>query len=117
MILKVKLRGISRVAAAAVLALGLSMGSLAACSSHGAKASCESSSSCTVTFDRNTSNAKVSVLGQTVELINSDNQSVTLSVNGKQVNVAKGSGVNVGKIHVTVDQITSDKVVVKATRS
>ena len=117
MIAKVKARGISRVAATALLAMGLGLGTLTACSSDGAKASCEGTTSCTVTFDRNADHSKITILGVTVQLESANDQSVMLKVGDRQVSVSKGDGVNVGNIHVVVDQITSDQVVVKATRS
>ena len=117
MIAKVKTRGISRVAATAVLALGLGLSTLTACSSDGAKASCEGTTSCTVTFDRSADNAKINILGVTVQLDSVDDQAVTLSVGDRKVTVSKGQGVNAGNIHITVDQVTSDQIVIKATRS
>jgi hypothetical protein len=116
MIAKVKSRGISRVAATAFLALALGLGTLTACSGAGAKATCEGTSSCTVTFDRTAEHAKISVLGVTVQLDSVNDQAVTLSVGDRKVTVSKGDGVNVGKIHVTLEEITSDEIVIKATR-
>jgi hypothetical protein len=103
--------------ATAVLALGLGLGTLTACSSQGAKASCEGTTSCTVTFDRSADHAQIKILGVTVQLENVGDQAVTLSVGGRKVTVSKGQGVNAGNIHITLDQVTADQIVVKATRS
>lgn len=117
MIAKVKARGISRVAATAVLMLGLGLSTLTACSGDGAKASCEGTTSCTVTFDRSVDHAKIDILGVTVQLDSADDSGVTLSVGDRQVTVSKGNGVTVGNISVTLDQVTDDQVIIKATRS
>lgn len=117
MIAKVKPRGISRVVAAAVLAFGLGLGTLTACSGEGATATCNGTSSCTVTFDRKANTAKIEILGQTVQLVSATDSAVTLAVNGKNVTVDKGDGVTIGSLKVAVDQITPDQIVVKATRS
>lgn len=103
--------------ATAVLAIGLGLGTLTACSGEGATAKCDGTTSCTVTFDRKADTAQISVLGQTVKLVSATDSSVTLSVNDKNVTVNKGDGVTVGSITVAVDQITADQIVVKATRS
>ena len=117
MIAKVKPRGISRVVATAVLALGLGLGTLTACSGEGASATCDGTSSCTITFDRSADTAKIEILGQTVQLVSATDSSVTLSVNDQDVTVNKGDGVTVGNLTVAVEQITADEVVVKASRS
>jgi hypothetical protein len=108
---------ISRVAAGAVLALGLGLGSLAACSGQGATANCTSSTSCTVTFDRHSDAPKIELLGVTVQLVSADDSSVTLSVGGKQVTVQKDSNVSVGGLTIAVDEITSRQIMLKVTRA
>jgi hypothetical protein len=117
MIAKVKSRGISRVVATAALVVGLGLGTLTACSGEGASAKCDGTTSCTVTFDRKADTAQIQILGQTIKLVSATDQSVTLSVNDKNVTVDKGDGVTVAGITVAVDQITADQIIVKATRS
>lgn len=103
--------------ATAVLAIGLGLGTLTACSGEGASATCDGTSSCTITFDRKADAAKIEILGQTMQLVSATDSSVTLSVNDKDVTVNKGQGVSVGNLSVSVDEITADEIVVKATRS
>jgi len=117
MISNVGVRGILRVAAGAVLALGLGLGGLTACSSEGAKASCTNTTSCTVTFDRRADTAKIELLGVSVQLVSADDSSATLSVGGQEVTVRNHASASVGGLSVTVDEITPEQIVVKVNRA
>jgi len=108
----------SRIAAAALLALGVAgSAALAGCSGEGATASCSSTSECTVTFDRKADTAKVNILGIDISLVSADDTSVTLSVGSQQVTVQKDASASVGNLTVNVTSITADEIVVKVTRS
>jgi hypothetical protein len=109
---------LARGVAAAVLTLSLAGGTLAACSGEGAKADCDKAEkSCTVTFDRSTQNPQISILGVKIKLETVDNQNVTFSVGGRTVTVEKGSTKTIGKFTVSLNQVTSDQIVVKVSRT
>ena len=108
----------SRIAAAALLTLGLAgSATLAGCSGEGATTSCSSTTECTVTFDRKADTAKVNILGIDVSLVSADDTSVTLSVGGQQVTVQRDASATIGGLTLNVTSITADEIVVKVTRS
>ncbi|WP_155368898.1 hypothetical protein [Catellatospora vulcania] len=101
--------------ATAALMAALTGGALAGCSGEGATSTC-SSTGCTITFERNVTNAKISILGIEVQLVSANNDSVTLKVAGQEVTVQRGDGVQVGDFSVKVTSITDSQVVVEVTR-
>jgi hypothetical protein len=109
---------VSRVFTAVLLCFGLAgAATLVGCSSEGASTSCDSTSSCTVTFDRKSDTAKVTILGVTVQLVSADDESVTLSVGGTEVTVKNNATTSVGELTIGLDRITADQVTVKITRA
>jgi hypothetical protein len=104
-----------RLIATTALAVALTGGALAGCSGEGATSTC-SSTGCTITFERNVTNAKISILGIEVQLVSANNDSVTLKVAGQEVTVARGDGVQVGDFSVKITSITDTQVVVEVTR-
>jgi hypothetical protein len=108
----------SRIAAAALLVLGLAgSATLAGCSGEGATTSCASTTECTVTFDRKADTAKVNILGVEISLVSADDSSVTLKVGGQQVTVQRDASASIGGLTVNVTSITADEIVLKITRS
>ncbi|MFD0595636.1 hypothetical protein ACFQZ4_27690 [Catellatospora coxensis] len=104
-----------RLIATAALAVALTGGALAGCSGEGATSTC-STTGCTITFERNVTNAKISILGVEVQLVSANQDSVTLKVAGQEVTVQRGDGVNVGDFTVKVTEITDSQVVVQVDR-
>jgi hypothetical protein len=112
--------------AAAMLVVLLAAPTLAACSSGGAKTSCDLSS-CTITFPRN-GDTKVSVLGFEVAYVGTSgeqspssdkspsSEKVTLKVAGQEVSAPIGQPIQVAGLNVTVESVTDSEVVVKVTR-
>jgi hypothetical protein len=109
-------RRTARLAATVTLVAALTGGALAGCSGQGATASC-STNTCTITFERNVTNAKISILGIEVELVSADANSATLKVGGQQVTIQRGDGVTVGDFTVKVTSVTDSQVVVEASRT
>ncbi|MEV6555706.1 hypothetical protein AB0M22_08315 [Nocardia sp. NPDC051756] len=86
---------------------------VSACTVEGAGTKTECAvSGCTVTFDRGV-NAKASVLGVDVELVAVNGNTVTLKVGGQEVSVPAGDTQPADGLNVKVQEVTSDKVVVK----
>ncbi|WP_068030494.1 hypothetical protein [Nocardia mexicana] len=104
---------VRRLLALTLFALVTSFG-VAACSAEGqgAKSDCNVSG-CTITFDRGV-NAKASFLGVDAELVAVNGNTVTLKVAGQQVDVPVGETQPADGINLTVQEVTQDKVVVKA---
>ncbi|GAA1638712.1 hypothetical protein GCM10009679_49710 [Saccharothrix algeriensis] len=109
-------RRMARLTATAALVAALTGGALAGCSGEGATASC-STSTCTITFERNVTNAKISILGIEVQLVSADDTSATLKVGGQQVTIQRGDGVNVGDFSAKVTSVTDSQVVVEISRA
>ncbi|GIF97229.1 hypothetical protein [Catellatospora citrea] len=108
-------RRTSRLIATAVLVAALTGGALAGCSGEGATSTC-STTGCTITFERNVTNAKISILGVEVQLVSANQDSVTLKVAGQEVTVQRGDGVSVGDFTVKINEITDSQVVVQVDR-
>lgn len=111
-------RRLARHAAALALTATLAgAGALAGCSSDGADVNCNLNS-CTVTMDRGV-DAQASVLGVDIKLSNVTNNQVTLDVEGNSVSVPiNGSGsTQVGGLNVSVQSVTSDKVVLQVSQA
>jgi len=112
------LRRGSRWTATALLALSLGgTATLAGCSAENASANCSSTSECTITFQRNADQAKISVLGVEISVVSADDSSVTLKVGGQQVTVQRDASATVGGLTVNLTSITDSEIVVKVTRS
>lgn len=77
----------------------------------GSKTECQVSG-CTITFDRGV-NAKASVLGVDAELVAVNGNTATLRVAGQEVSVPVGETQPADGMNVTVQEITTEKVVVK----
>jgi hypothetical protein len=94
-----------------LLAAGLSLGSLAACSFSSDNVSC-SGTSCSVTLSGK--DAKADVLGTTLSLGGIDNGKATLGAGGATVSCTEGQSVTAGPLHLTCSTITSDAVTLTA---
>ncbi|MEU0540783.1 hypothetical protein [Nocardia sp. NPDC005978] len=101
-----------RLVAVPVFALLVPLG-LSACSAEGpgSKSDC-TISGCTITFTRGV-NAKASVLGVDAELVAVNGNTVTLKVAGQEVRVPVGETQPADGMNVTVQEVTTDQVVVK----
>jgi hypothetical protein len=108
-------RKLARQMAAVTLAAGLAVSALAGCSGEGSTSSC-STSQCTITFQRNVENAKISILGIEVQVVSATNDTVTLKVAGQEVNIDKGQGLSVGDFQVQVQEITDSEIIVQVSR-
>ncbi|WP_460696125.1 hypothetical protein [Nocardia thraciensis] len=87
---------------------------VAACSTEGQGTTSDCDiSGCTITFDRGV-NAKASFLEVEAELVAVNGNTVTLKVAGQQVDVPVGETQPASGINLTVQEVTQDKVVVKA---
>lgn len=96
------------------IAFGLAAGLLGGCSS-GEDVSC-TLNSCTVTLDRGV-NAKASVLGVGVELVEVTKDQVIVDVGGSRVSVPNGgSQVQASGLSVKVDKLTDSQVVLAISR-
>lgn len=96
------------------LAVGLAAGLLGGCSS-GEDVSC-TLDSCTVTLDRGV-DAKASVLGVGVELVEVTKDQVIVEVGGSRVSVPNGgSQVQASGLSVKVDKLTDSQVVLAVSR-
>ena len=106
-----------RIAALALAAALAGAGLLAGCSSDGADVDCNLNS-CTVTMDRGV-DANASVLGVDITLKGVANDQVTLDVEGNSVSIPiNGNGsTQVGGLNVSVQSVTSDKVVLQVTQA
>jgi hypothetical protein len=102
--------------AAVTLAAGLAVTGLAGCSGEGSTSTC-SSSQCTITFQRNVSNAKISILGIEVQVVSATADAATLKVANQEVTIKKGEGVKVGDFQVQVTSITDAEIEVQVSRS
>ncbi|MEU7222085.1 hypothetical protein [Nocardia iowensis] len=95
-----------------VLALSATFG-VAACTTEGPGTKTECNvGGCTVNFARGV-NAKASILGVDAELLAVNGNTVTLKVAGQEVSVPVGETQPADGVNVTVQEVTSDKVVVK----
>lgn len=106
--------GATTAIAIAVLTTGMTSG----CSGEGSDVSCDLET-CTVTFDRGV-DAEASVLGVTVTLVSVENDTVTLDVNGSQISMPAGDtdqSTEAGGLNVSVDEVTSDQVVLTITQA
>jgi hypothetical protein len=103
-------RRIAALTAAAALTVALS----SACSSENADVSCNLNE-CTATFNRGV-DAKASVLGIEVKLVNVDNGTVTLDVEGNQVKVPVDGEAEAEGLDIEVQEVTKDKVVLRISR-
>ena len=101
----------------AVVALAVALGGGAVgCASKNGDVSCNLSV-CTVTLDRG-ADAKASVLGIDVKLVNASADQVTVDGGGNQVVVPTGGGeVQAGGLNVKVDKVTADQVVLKVSKA
>lgn len=95
--------------AAGLLAAGLAVVPLAACSSE--NVSC-TTSSCTATLDSNGAQAKI--LGTTVEFGGVEGGRATLGVGDVSVSCAEGEKVGAGPLSVTCTSVTEDAVEITA---
>lgn len=103
----------SRAVAAGLIAV-LCAGPLAGCSSEGTTCTLDS---CTVTFDRGVE-AKASVLGVGVELVEVVNDQVIVNVNGLRLTLPTGgSPVQAAGLNVNVQQVTDSQVVLVLSKS
>jgi len=89
----------------------LPLGAVAACSGENASTNC-TINACTVTFNRGV-DASASILGIKAELVEVQDQNVTLKIGGQQITVPVGEGEQAEGFDVSVQSITQDQVVVK----
>ncbi len=101
-----------RLIALSVLAVLVPLGATA-CTAEGpgSKTECQVSG-CTITFDRGV-DAKASVLGMDAELVAVNGSTATLRVAGQEVSVPVGETQPADGTSVTVQEITTDTVVVR----
>ena len=101
------------------LSLGLAAALLAAvvagCGGEGTDTDC-SLDACTVTFDRGV-DARVDVLGIQAELVDVQDDQVTVEVEGQRATLPVGQSTQVEGFSVTVQEVTADSVVVRITRA
>ncbi|MBB5871358.1 hypothetical protein F4553_004737 [Allocatelliglobosispora scoriae] len=109
---------LARTFSALMLALGLA-GSvvLAGCSGEGATATCDGTTSCTVTFERKADPTTINILGLTISLQSATENSITLKVGDQEITLDKGASTSIAGLTVSVDEITDTQVIVKATRN
>lgn len=89
---------------------------LAGCGGEGVDTSC-GLDQCTLTFDRG-AEAKASILGIEVEFVGVQNDQVTMKIAGETVGLTIGQGqTEVGGLFVTLQELTSDKVVIRVSRN
>jgi outer membrane murein-binding lipoprotein Lpp len=96
-----------------VAAVMLGLAVLAGCSSDGGEVDC-SVTACTLTFDRGVE-AKVDVLGVTVELVGAQDGQATLAIAGTRVTLPVDQTTEVAGMSVTVTSVTAEQVVVRMT--
>jgi hypothetical protein len=108
-------RMLARQIAAVTLAAGLAGGALAGCSGEGSTSNC-STSQCTITFQRNVENARISILGIEVQVVSATNDTVSLKVAGQDLTINKGQGVSAGDFQVQVQEITDTEIIVQVSR-
>jgi hypothetical protein len=97
--------------AAGLLAAGLAVVPLTACSFTSDNVSC-SGSSCTATLDGD--GAKAEILGTTLEFSGVQDGRATLGVGDASVSCAEGEKVSAGPLAVTCTSVTEDAVEVTA---
>jgi hypothetical protein len=97
--------------AGSLLAAGLALGSLGACSFSSDNVSC-SGTSCSVTLSGD--GAKADVLGNTLTLSGIKDGTATLGAGGASVSCTQGQSVTAGPLHLTCSKITSDAVTLTA---
>ncbi len=98
-----------RAAGLLVVAL-LAMAPLAACGGESSSTRC-SLTECTVTLDRGV-DAGVGILGVDVRLVGVSGDVVTLDINGQQVQLRVGEGVQVAGFQVVLQELTDREAVV-----
>jgi hypothetical protein len=97
------------------LAAALLTAVVAGCGGEGTDTDC-SLSACTVTFDRGV-NASVDVLGVQAELVDVQDDQVTVEVEGQRATLPVGQSTEVEGFSVTVQEVTADSVVVRISRA
>ena len=101
-----------------LLALGLAGSvTIAGCSGDGANASCDGTTSCTITFERRADPATIDILGIKISLQSATENSIKLKVGDEEVTLDQGASTTVAGLTVAVDEITDDQVIIKATRN
>jgi hypothetical protein len=109
---------LARVFSAALLGVSLAgSAALAGCSGEGASATCDGTTSCTITFERKASPTSINVLGVKVSLESATADTITLKVGDKDVTLNKSDSTTVAGLTFAVDNITDTQVVVKVSRS
>ncbi|WP_163505667.1 hypothetical protein [Fodinicola acaciae] len=100
-----------------VLLATLALAFAAGCggNSNGTATNC-TTSGCTITFDQGV-NAEANILGVKAKLVGVQGQQVTVEVAGQRVQVTAGQPVEVSGLKVTVQEITSEKVVLHVTQA
>ncbi len=103
-------------AVAAIVIAVLGGGVVGGCTTKDGDVSC-TLSVCTVTLDRGV-DAKASVLGAEVKLVDVSGGQVTVDVGGNQLVVPTGEGeAQGGGLTVRVDKVTADQVVLKISKA
>lgn len=100
----------------AALVATLAGGFTAGCSSDSGGLNC-SLSSCTVTLNRGV-DAKASVFGVDVVLVNATDNQVTVSVAGNNINLATGGAqTQAAGLNIQLQSVTKDQVVLEITKA
>lgn len=101
-----------------LLTLGIAgTATLTGCSGQGATATCDGTTSCTITFERKPEPTKIDILGVSISLERATDTSVTLKVGDQEVTLDKGASKTVGGLTVAVQEVTDSQVIVKVSRN